>query len=360
MENGIVTEEDAKQEINSPFLGESSSNSAPNIISIAAEEKEVLNTDGKTALSTASEDSGVTQTSKDTSPSLRVEAAEFIPTSPENSSQSKIPFHVMLEEQSNVPGILHLPVTEDKTVNASPENDSCETFPDTLLPPGCIDVVAYNRIVTQCSLNMLPVEFLPKARFVMIRSNVRRIIEGMKCGFWCSTPDVNKRLNRIYHEQSKNGGPVFLLFSGPKSLNFCGLAQMVSAVDLNDSCPALNRPFPFANRMIGKCSIRWIHAHDLPFIDVFSSNCGYNKWYFADCVNGFEVPNKLGQLVVKGYESSNNFRSILQHALESYQTALIEKQAINDTSKPATSYKPVTPDENLPLSQEEDWDLEVS
>lgn len=359
------TNGDAKQEI--PVFQKEPTCSATNVdaISVTFEEKEeVLSTDyetsaaDETALSTPRDDSSVTQISKDSSPTLRAEAAEFIPTPPDNSPQGQIPLHAALNQQNNVPGILRLPVPEDKTVNAKLEDESCETLPETQLPTGCVDFATYNHIITQCSMNLIPMEVLPKARFIMIRSNIRRVVESMKCGFWCATPDINRWLNHVFNEQAKAGNPVFLLFAGPKSLNFCGMAQMVTPIDPNGSCPTLNKPFHFAGKMVGRCTLKWIYAHDILFIDVLSSNSGFNKWYLADCGDGVELPNKLGQLIVKSYDSSNNFRSILQHALECYQTSLIEQQ-VNDATQPWMGYKPQEPQESLPVSQEEDWDLEV-
>ena len=318
----------------------------------------ITSTDGP-ASSVASEESGDTQ-ANNSSLTLRAEAAEFVPLSPESTSPpgSKIPFNASLE-QNNVPGIIHLPVTVDKTVSAKPEDDSCETLPNTELPVGCVDFAMYNHIISQCSMNMIPREVLSKARFLMVRSNIQRVVEAMKCSLWCYTPEMNKRLNRIFNEQQAKGGhPVFLLFAGPRSKNFCGMAQMLSVVDPNGSCPTLVKPFSFANRCTGRCTIKWVYSHDIFFSDLLTPDCGFSKWYLADCGNGAEIPSKLGQHIVHSYDSCNRFRSILQVALESYKPRLIEQQ-LNNAVEPAMNDKPEESYEVLPMSQEEDWDQEV-
>ena len=333
---------------------------------VSDEKKEVLNQESDIsvtdipAVSVPSDDYAVIQDFKGSSPVLRAEAAEFVPLSPENdSSQSKIPFHAAME-QNSVPGIIHLPVKEDVPAVSKSSDENCETLLDTQVPVGCVDFATYQRIVTQCSMIMVPRDSLHKARFLMIRSNARRVVEAMKCSLWCSLPEINKRLNRIFNEQAKGGNPVYLLFSGPKSQNFCGMAQMESAIDPNGSCPTLTKPFPFATRITGRCNIKWIHAQDLLFSDVLSPDCGFSKWYLSDCGNGTEIPNKLGQIIVKAYESRTHFRSILQSALQSYQSQMIEQEGSNSTEPlMGNVYKPEEPNEGLPMSQEEDWDLEV-
>ena len=111
--------------------------------------------------------------------------------------------------------------------------------------------------------------------------------------------------------------------------------------------------------MTGKCTINWIYVHDLLFSDVLASNSyGFSKWNLTDCGNANEIPNKLGQLVLKVYDSSRKFRSVLQEGIESYQSSLLD-QLNNEPVNSLTSYKVCEPQERFPQSQEEDWDLEV-
>lgn len=305
-------------------------------------------------------------------PVLRAEAAEFVPVSPESDVLSKkIPLHSALE-QNSVPGILHLPV-QDKTVSVIPVNALDRfnnTVPDTQLPAGCVDFATYNHILTKCSLNLICKEDLPRARFLMIRSDVRRIVEGMKFNVWCSTVYCNKRLNRVFGEvANRDRSPVFLLFSGIKTSMFCGMAEMVSAVDSTKSCPKLNDPFRFGSKMIGRCDIKWIYASNVYFADVITPTCGFSRRYLEEASDGYEIVNKLGQMIVHAFDSSGNFESILQQAMKDHQFYLAQLENRDRKSYDAeplwnTHAEPLwnTPEEasnGLPTSQE-DWDQEAS
>lgn len=295
-------------------------------------------------------------------PVLRAEAAEFVPVSPESDSlPEKIPLHTALE-QSSVPGILHVPV-QDAPVSAVPAN-AFERFnsavPDTQLPVGCVDFATYNRILTKCSLNMIYMEDLANARFLMIRSDVRRIVEAMKFNVWCSSVYGNRKLNRVFHEAAnEERSPVFLLFSGIKSSMFCGMAEMVSAVDPKQSCPMLNDPFRFGSKMIGRCDIKWIYANNLHFGDVTTPNSGFSKRYLDEATDGYEIVNKLGQIIVKAFDSSGNFQSVLQQAMKSCQSYVTDQQEYGESFDAEPTWSTPEPSEGLPSSPE-DWDQEVS
>ena len=306
-------------------------------------------------------------------PVLRAEAAEFVPVSPETERLSKkLPLHPA-PEQNSVPGILHLPV-QDKAVKVTPVNALDRfnnTVPDNNLPAGCVDFATYNQILTKCSFNLICKEDLPRARFLMIRSDIRRIVEGMKFNVWCSTGYCNKRLNRIFSEAtSRDQSPVFLLFSGIRTSMFCGMAEMVSAVDSTKSCPKLNDPFKFGSKMTGRCDIKWIYASNVHFTDVITPNCGFSRRYLEDATDGYEIVNKLGQMIVRAFDSSGNFESILQQAMKDHQFYLADQQGNRDRKSydaeplknthagPSWNAAEDTSD-GLPELQE-DWDQEAS
>ena len=308
-------------------------------------------------------------------PVLRAEAAEFVPVSPEREVLSKkIPLHSALE-QNSVPGILHLPVQE-KAASVMPVNALerfNDTLPDTQLPAGCVDLTTYNHILTKCSLNLICKEDLPEARFLMIRSDIRRIVEGMKFNMWCSTVYGNKRLNRVFGEAAnRDQSPVYLLFSGIKTSMFCGMAEMVSAVDSTKSCPKLNDPFKFGSKMTGRCDIKWIYASNVYFADVITPNCGFSRRFLEEATDGYEIVNKLGQMIVRAFDSSGNFESILLQAMNDHQFYLADQLHAENRDRKSYDAEPLrsthaellwnTPEETsngLPTSQE-DWDQEVS
>lgn len=301
----------------------------------------------------------------DDKPMLRADAAEFVPVSPESDSpppDDKIPVHSALEQSSvAVPGILHLPV-QNKPVSTMPAIERYNNaVPETHLPVGCVDFATYNRILTKCSLNLVCNEDLSRARFVMIRSEVKRIVEAMKFNVWCSSIASNRRLNRIFHEAANDErSPVFLLFSRFKSYAFCGMAEMVSAVDPKKSCPMLNDPFRFGTKMVGRSDIKWIFASNLYYGDVLTPE--YPRRYLVDAGDGFEIANKLGQAIIKTFDSSGYFQSVLQQAMEAYKNHLVnqlENEESNDAEAEPLWTPPEEPSDVLPTSQE-DWDQEAS
>lgn len=89
--------------------------------------------------------------------------------------------------------------------------------------------------------NYNPTDFdltAPNARFFVIKSySEDDIHRSIKYEIWCSTEHGNKRLDQAYRERERDGvggmGPVYLFFSVNGSGHFCGMAQMVSAVDYN-------------------------------------------------------------------------------------------------------------------------------
>lgn len=304
-------------------------------------------------------------------PALRAEAAEFVPVSPESESLLKeiLPYTTL--EQKNVPGILHLPVqdTPVNPVSAPAIERFNNALPDTQLPVGCVDFATYNHILTKCSLNMICEDDLPTAHFVMIRSDIRRIIEAMKFNVWCSTSYCNKKLNHVFNDAAnKDGGVVFLLFSGKRSSLFCGMAEMLSAVDPKKSCPMLNDPFRFGSKMMGRCEIKWIYANNIHFGDVITPTCGFARRYLEEAGDGYEIANRIGQVIVKAFDSSSisNFQSILQQALKSHQSYLLDQQENGESfyvepswGTPEPLWSTPEPSEGLPTSQE-DWDKEAS
>lgn len=239
------------------------------------------------------------------------------------------------------------------------------TVPDNHLPVGGVDVAMYNYILNKCSVNMIGMEELTYARFVMIKSDPRRIIEAMKFDVWCSNMKTNRSLNIAFNSVRNGGGrgSVFLLFAGHKFVNFCGLAEMLTSVDPTQSCPMLNEPFKFGGKMIGRCDIRWIYANNLQFKDIkFKPESRFSVRYLMDASDGLEIANDVGRSIVKAYESITYFNSILQHAIKTHQSYLDnqkEKQPRSDTELPWWKVTREELSDDSPASQE-DWDQEVS
>ena len=114
----------------------------------------------------------------------------------------------------------------------------------------------------QAAHNYNPKEFditPTSARFFVIKSySEEDIHRSIKYGIWCSTEYGNKRLDAAYRERDGNG-QVYLFFSVNGSGHFCGMAEMLSAVDFETS------PGVWAqDKWKGQFSVRWIYVKDVP------------------------------------------------------------------------------------------------
>ncbi|ELT99900.1 hypothetical protein CAPTEDRAFT_19575 [Capitella teleta] len=97
------------------------------------------------------------------------------------------------------------------------------------------------------------------ARFFIIKSySEDDIHRSIKYSIWCSTEHGNKRLDAAYRER-EGKGPVFLFFSVNGSGHFCGMAQMMSAVDYNASSSVWAQ-----DKWKGQFEVKWIYVKDVP------------------------------------------------------------------------------------------------
>jgi len=114
----------------------------------------------------------------------------------------------------------------------------------------------------QAQHNYNPKEFdvtPTSARFFVIKSySEEDIHRSIKYSIWCSTEYGNKRLDAAYREQ-EGVGPIYLFFSVNGSGHFCGMAEMLSAVDFQTS------PGVWAqDKWKGQFKVRWIYVKDVP------------------------------------------------------------------------------------------------
>ncbi|KAJ1985193.1 hypothetical protein H4R34_000152 [Dimargaris verticillata] len=97
------------------------------------------------------------------------------------------------------------------------------------------------------------------ARYFVIKSNneldVRRSIKHQ---IWASTDLGNERLDRAYAE-SKHLGPIYLFFSVNASGKFCGMAEMISNVDLTAKSSLWAQ-----DKWNGVFRVRWVFLKDIP------------------------------------------------------------------------------------------------
>ncbi|XP_033121621.1 YTH domain-containing family protein 3-like isoform X2 [Anneissia japonica] len=97
------------------------------------------------------------------------------------------------------------------------------------------------------------------ARFFIIKSySEDDIHRSIKYSIWCSTEHGNRRLDSAFRQQSGKG-PVYLLYSVNGSGHFCGVAEMLSAVDYNVSTGVWAQ-----DKWKGRLDVRWIYVKDVP------------------------------------------------------------------------------------------------
>lgn len=97
------------------------------------------------------------------------------------------------------------------------------------------------------------------ARYFVIKSfSEDDIHRSIKFSIWCSTEYGNKRLDSAFKERDGKG-PVFLFFSVNGSGHFCGVAQMISAVDYDSSSDVWAQ-----DKWKGVFKVKWIFVKDVP------------------------------------------------------------------------------------------------
>lgn len=98
------------------------------------------------------------------------------------------------------------------------------------------------------------------ARFFVIKSySEDDIHRSIKYEIWCSTEHGNQRLDQAYREREEKGGMVYLFFSVNGSGHFCGIAQMMTAVDYNSISSVWSQ-----DKWKGTFKVRWIYVKDVP------------------------------------------------------------------------------------------------
>ena len=99
------------------------------------------------------------------------------------------------------------------------------------------------------------------ARFFIIKSySEDDIHRSIKYSVWTSTEHGNRRLNEAFREQSRiDRGPIYLLVSVNGSGHFCGVAQMMSEVDLDIETGIWSQ-----DKWKGKFDVKWYYVKDVP------------------------------------------------------------------------------------------------
>lgn len=148
----------------------------------------------------------------------------------------------------------------------------------------------------------------PAARFFVIKSySEDDIHRSIKYEIWCSTDHGNRRLDQAFHEREKApGGVVYLLFSVNGSGHFCGVAQMLTAVDYNTVSSVWSQ-----SKWKGSFKVKWIYVKDVPNTHVrhirLENNENKSVTHSRDTQ---EVPNAQGILVLEIISTYKHVTSI--------------------------------------------------
>lgn len=98
------------------------------------------------------------------------------------------------------------------------------------------------------------------ARFFIIKSySEDDIHRSIKYSVWTSTEHGNRRLNEAFKEQKTQSAPTYLLFSVNGSGHFCGIAMMMSEVDLDIETGIWSQ-----DKWKGKFEVKWSYVKDVP------------------------------------------------------------------------------------------------
>ncbi|CAK5277227.1 unnamed protein product [Mycena citricolor] len=101
------------------------------------------------------------------------------------------------------------------------------------------------------------------ARYFVIKSYTEDDVhKSLKYEIWSSTEPGNKRLDKAFKE-CNGRGPIYLFFSVNASGHFCGMAEMLTAVDYTRSSTVWA-----SDKWKGVFKVRWIYVRDIPNLNL--------------------------------------------------------------------------------------------
>ncbi|GAB2233312.1 hypothetical protein Droror1_Dr00002532 [Drosera rotundifolia] len=130
------------------------------------------------------------------------------------------------------------------------------------------DVTAEGNIVISAdeyNKDDLPVDYAHAKFFVIKSYSEDDVHKSIKYNIWSSTPNGNKKLSSAYEDaqriaaENQGGCPIFLFFSVNASGQFCGVAEMVGAVDF-----LKDMDFWQQDKWTGSFRVKWHIIKDVP------------------------------------------------------------------------------------------------
>merc|ERR1712083_170582 len=127
---------------------------------------------------------------------------------------------------------------------------------------------------------------------------------------WCSTDHGNKRLDAAYKAQKSatNGqGTIYLFFSVNGSGHFCGMAEMLSAVDYSNTGSSVW----VQDKFKGQIKVKWIYVKDVPNTQLRHIRLENNENKpVTNSRDTQEVPPEKGKMVLKILHSFKHTTSL--------------------------------------------------
>lgn len=144
------------------------------------------------------------------------------------------------------------------------------------------------------------------AKFFVIKSfSEDDIHRSIKYEIWCSTDHGNKRLDAAFRAQNSKG-PIYLLFSVNGSGHFCGVAEMLTAVDYSSTGSVWVQ-----DKFKGQFKVKWIYVKDVPNNQLRSIRLENNENKpVTNSRDTQEVPEMKGKMVLKVIHTFKHTTSI--------------------------------------------------
>lgn len=174
---------------------------------------------------------------------------------------------------------------------------------------------------------------LNNARYFVIKSYAEDDVHrSIKYNVWCSTDHGNRRLDNAFREQKAKGGVVYLFFSVNGSGHFCGVAQMMSEVELNTEVGIWTQ-----DKWKGRFDVKWIYVKDVPNNQLRHIRLENNENKpVTNSRDTQEVPPEKGKMVIKVIHQYQHTTSIFDD-FEHYEKRQEEDTATTTTTPTSTS-----------------------
>lgn len=173
------------------------------------------------------------------------------------------------------------------------------------------------------------------ARFFVIKSYTEEDVhKSLKYEIWASTDLGNKRLDKAFNESSESG-PIYLLFSVNASGHFCGMAEMLTAVDYNTSSKVWAQ-----DKWKGIFKVRWVFVKDIPnnaLRHIKLNNTPENK-PVTSSRDTQEVPYDKGIEVLSIMSAFQSRTTLLQDYAWYEQNETLKAQTVESTQQPQEQF----------------------